>query len=97
MYTLTQHAHDRMVERDVTIPMINAVLTDGYVHSKEPNGVRTLGLYGVEVVVDEADRRIITAYHDNRARQAWREKRRAMRVKFRRTSSSEYREYKRGF
>lgn len=63
----TNHAFERMTERDITRPMVEAVVNCGVLDRIQERGVKRYRLEGLVVVVDGQD--VVTVYFDSDARQ----------------------------
>ena len=59
----TQHAFDRMTERDISRAMVEAVVFSGRLEREEINDVRRYRLEGLVVVLDGND--VVTVYFDS--------------------------------
>lgn len=63
----TNHAFDRMTERGITRPMVEAVVVSGELEREERPGVRRYRLEGLVVIVDHGA--VVTAFFDSDTRQ----------------------------
>lgn len=62
----TNHAFDRMAERDITRPMVEAVVRSGKLDRVEVGDIRRYRLENLIVVLDGND--VVTVYFDDDAR-----------------------------
>ena len=63
----TNHAFDRMAERDITRPMVEAVVRSGKLDKVEVGDIRRYRLENLIVVLDGQD--VVTVFFDSDARQ----------------------------
>ena len=61
----TSHLYDRMIDREIGWPTIEAVARSGEVVEEHPDGVRKLELCGFIVVMD--GEKLVTVYRDREA------------------------------
>ena len=78
----TNHAFDRMSERDITRPMVEAVVNCGVLEGIQERGVKRYRLEGLVVVLDGQD--VVTVYFDSdeRKRGRWSVKKKQRRCRF---------------
>lgn len=65
---LTQHALDRMAERGITTPMVNAVLNSAEPENWSYDGKENLSLCGLTAVVSRDTGAVITVFADGTTR-----------------------------